>query len=98
MNTETSTDPALSAQIANVLRESAELKEEAVALLLSKGVVLDLSTKWLTQKKYCEAFGINSVQTVNNWIKRGIIPPENVRVIPELNDLRLIKAVPYQPQ
>lgn len=32
---------------------------------------------------------------VSNWIKRGIIPPENILEFPELNDIRLIKAVPY---
>lgn len=31
---------------------------------------------------------------VSNWIRWGIIPPENILHIPELNDLRLIKAVP----
>ena len=93
---QTETKASLKDEIEELLRDSGRLKEEAITLLLSQGVVLDLSTKWLTQKEYCKKFGISNVQTVNNWISRGIIPAENVRVIPELNNLRLIKGVPYQ--
>ncbi len=31
-----------------------------------------------------------------NWIRRGIVPAENIRVVDELNGLKLIKAVKYR--
>ncbi len=62
-------------------------------MLNGEAVILD---EWLTVKRYCQRFGIKDTQVVTNWIKRGIIPPENVREVEELNGLRLIKAVPYR--
>lgn len=56
-------------------------------------VVLDLS-EWVTQKRYAEEHGV-SIPTVSNWIGRGIIPADCVQIIPELNDLRLIKNQDY---
>ncbi len=32
---------------------------------------------------------------VNNWTKRGVVPAENVISVGRLNNLKLIKAVPY---
>ncbi|RYU94186.1 hypothetical protein [Emticicia agri] len=69
--------------------------QEAKELLASTGTGVSLND-WLTIKKYCERFGIKNTETVINWIRRGIIPPENVQVIEELNGIRLIKAVPYK--
>ncbi len=42
-------------------------------------------------------FGINNTSKISNWISRGVIPPENVLELPELNGIRLIKAIPYRP-
>lgn len=39
-------------------------------------------------------FGIKDTHIVSNWIRRGIIPPENIQVMEELNDLKLTRAVP----
>lgn len=52
--------------------------------------------EWVTVKEYAKRFNIPNQQTVSNWIIRGIIPPENIVVIEELNNIRLIKAVKYQ--
>ena len=49
----------------------------------------------VNSQKYAEKFNV-SLQVVQNWINRGIVPAENIRVVEELNDLKLIKAVPYK--
>ena len=85
----------ISPEVAKMLAEGETLIEQAELILLKKGVVMDLSTEWLTQTEYCKRFGISGVNVVNNWIRRGIIPTDNVTTIPELNNIRLIKAVPY---
>lgn len=51
--------------------------------------------EWLTVKEYCKRFEISNTQTVTNWIKRGIIPAENVVTVEEYNNIRLVKAIPY---
>lgn len=82
-------------EIREAAGRSEKLREKAIALLAENGIELKLSD-WLTIKRYCERFGIKSESVVTNWIRRGVIPPENIRVIEELNGLRLIKAVPYE--
>jgi len=51
--------------------------------------------QWVTISEYCKRFNIPNTQTITNWIQRGIVPKENVLTIPEYNNIRLIKAVPY---
>ena len=80
------------------LAKTDKLLEEARTLLLSQGVTLDLTTEWVTIKEYCKRFDIANTQTVTNWIKRGIIPEEDIHVIPEFNDIRMIRAKKYQAQ
>lgn len=53
-------------------------------------------TEWLTISEYCKKFDIPRTQIVTTWINRGVIPKSNVVTIPELNNLRLIRAVKYQ--
>ncbi len=50
---------------------------------------------WVTIREYARRYGIAGTQVISNWIKRGIIPQENIIEIDELNNLRLIKAVVY---
>lgn len=52
--------------------------------------------EFVTIKRYCQLFDIEDTQVISNWIKRGIIPAENIKEIKELNDIKLIKAVPYK--
>lgn len=52
--------------------------------------------EWLTISEYCKKFNIPRTQVVTTWINRGVIPKKNVVTIPELNNLRLIKAIKYQ--
>jgi len=51
--------------------------------------------QWVTIKEYCKRFGIEDTQTVSDWIEAGIIPEENMVIIPEFKDIRMIKAVQY---
>lgn len=51
--------------------------------------------QWLTITEYCKRFDIKDTHTVTNWIRRGVIPAENVVTIPEYNNIRLVKAIPY---
>lgn len=77
------------------LASSKEAQAEAIALLTAQGETIDLA-EWVTIKEYTRRFELGSTNVVSNWILRGIIPPENVRTIKELNDIRLIKAIPYK--
>ena len=81
-------------EIERVLSEAKAAIKEAQSYLISQGEVVDLSD-WVTIKEYCNRFDIKNIETVLNWIKRGIVPAENVRTIEEFNNTRLIKAVPY---
>ncbi len=55
-----------------------------------KGVVYAFP-EWTTIVNYCKLHSIKNPQTVSNWVNRGIISEQNVVVIKELNDLKLIK-------
>lgn len=81
-------------RLQELMADTDKVIQDAQAYLISQGEVVDLA-KWVTIKKYCEMFDIKNTETVTNWIGRGIIPAENVRTIEELNNIRLIKAVPY---
>lgn len=76
-------------------KESEALIEEGKQFLLSQGKGIDLG-EWITIKNYVKRFGLSGENVVTNWIRRGIIPAENVMIIEELNGIRLIKAVPYK--
>lgn len=91
---ETSEKADVKNELATLMASSKETMQETVNFLLHNGVELALD-KWVTIAKYAEMYD-TSTQTVTNWISRGIVPPENIRVVEELNDLRLIKAVKYR--
>jgi len=79
-------------------RAEAELAA-TIAYVQSKGVklpdtLLDMG-KWLTIKRYAQRRGLTT-QVVTNWMARGIIPVDCVRIVPELNDLRLVKDQSYR--
>lgn len=84
----------LSKKIEALLAEGDAAIAEARSYLISQGEVVDLS-EWVTIKEYCKRFGIKNIETVLNWINRGIVPKENVVVVEEFNNTRLIKAVEY---
>ena len=82
-------------QLKTALASAKEAQEEAISLLTSMGETIDLAD-WVTAKEYAKRFGLESTNVVTNWIRRGIIPPENVRVFERFNNIRLIKAVAYK--
>ena len=78
-----------------LLAHGEELLANSEDLLKIKGIEYSFA-EWLTPVKYCEKFNIENVAVITNWINRGKIPPENIRVIEELNNLKLIKAIAYK--
>lgn len=85
----------LKEEIRKALAESRAAQQEARDLLVLQGEVIDLA-EWVTLKEYVKRYNLNSINTLTNWIRRGVVPPENVRTVPELNNIRLVKAVPYR--
>lgn len=85
----------LKEEIRKALAESKAAQQEAKDLLLLQGEVIDFD-EWVTLKEYVKRYNLNSINTLTNWIRRGVVPAENVRTIPELNNIRLVKAVPYR--
>lgn len=77
-----------------LMAETDAVIQEATAFLQQNGTKFPL-TDWLTPAEYAKQFGLKSTNVVSNWIRRGVIPAENILHVPELNDIRLIKAVPY---
>ncbi|MCF0041143.1 hypothetical protein [Dyadobacter fanqingshengii] len=84
----------LSKKIEALLAEGDAAIADARSYLISQGELVDLS-EWVTIKEYCHRFEIKNVETVLNWISRGIVPRENIMVVEEFNNTKLIKAVPY---
>jgi hypothetical protein len=78
-----------------LLANGEELLANGEDFLKIRGVEYSFA-EWLTPVKYCEKFNIENVAVITNWINRGKIPPENIRVIEELNNLKLIKAILYK--
>ena len=78
-----------------LLANGEDLLAKSEDLLKIKGIEYSFA-EWLTPIKYCEKFNIENVAVITNWINRGKIPSENVRVVEELNNLKLIKAVSYK--
>ncbi len=82
-------------EIQDELNRSKEIRHEAEILLQSlDGSIIDLK-EWVTIKEYARKYG-ESDKVIHNWIRRGIIPPDGVRVVKELNNIRLIRAIPYK--
>jgi hypothetical protein len=82
-------------ELKNRMKQTDALLNEVKDFIRLGGLDYDLE-EWVTIKSYCEKFEIDNTQVISNWIKRGIVPPENVKEIEELNGLKLIKAVPYK--
>lgn len=51
---------------------------------------------WVTIADYCRLYKFKPAR-VQNWINREIVPRQNVVVIQELNNLKLLRNIPYQP-
>lgn len=51
--------------------------------------------EWVTIADYARLHNIK-LNRVTNWISRKIIPPQNVKVFPELNNLKLLRNQLYR--
>ena len=80
------------AELESLINESEKALKDYV---ISKGRSYPLD-EWVTIKEYCKRFGIENTQTVTNWIKRGVITSQDIVVLVDLNDIRLIRAIPYR--
>lgn len=88
-------DLDVSPEVQELLDESKKLIELAKDYFVSNGQVFEIG-KWLTITKYCRKYNIKDDAVVTNWIKRGIIPPEDVHTFVELNNLRMIRDRKYK--
>ena len=84
----------ISAKIKMMSKQADKLIVESQTLISTPEFVIDLN-EWITMKEYTKRFQLSSTNVVSNWIKRGLVPPSNIRVLPMLNNLKLIKAVKY---
>jgi hypothetical protein len=85
------------AEINDLIADTDNLINQAETFLaLERGGNRYKLGEWLTIRDYAKKFGLPNTMVVTNWIARGIVPPENILELPELNDIRLIRAVPYR--
>ena len=84
----------VSAKNKMVIAELEKAIAEADNLIATPEFTIDLN-EWITMKEYTKRFQLSSTNVVSNWIKRGVVPPSNIRTLPMLNNLKLIKAVKY---
>lgn len=77
-----------------LIKESKNLLAQIDSVLATPDYTINLN-EWVTMKEYSKRFNLSTTNVVTNWIKRGIIPQENIRTVPMLNGLKLIKAVKY---
>ena len=82
-------------QLDDAVKSSKSTQSVAISLLTEMGETIELRD-WVTAKEYARRFDLESTNVVTNWIRRGVIPAENVRTFEHFNGLRLIKAVPYK--
>lgn len=73
----------------------AKLEEQQKVAIVIDGKKYELS-EWVTLSDYCKHYGIKSTSRVSNWILRGIIPQENIINVSRLNNLTLIRLLPYK--
>jgi hypothetical protein len=76
------------------LSDAQQQTTENIKIAQENGFVVDMA-QWLTIKRYAEKYRV-SQQVVVNWIGRGVIPANSTMILPELNDIRLVKDQPYK--
>jgi hypothetical protein len=53
-------------------------------------------TEWLTPKECVKQYNLASISVISNWIKRRIIPKEDIVESKSLNGLKLIRNKVYK--
>ena len=77
-----------------MIEEANKAIAESQNYITTPEYVIDLN-EWVTIKEYAKRFQVASTNVVSNWIKRGIVPAENIKILPMLNGIKVIKAVRY---
>ena len=85
----------LKQSVEDLLLETQKLVSEAKNFLMSEGKIIEID-KYLTIKNYCKKHEIKDESVVTNWIRRGIIQPEDIHTFTDLNGLRMIKDKIYK--
>lgn len=73
-----------------------ELLQERAQMAIEYKGVRYAYPEWVTISTYCKLNAIANIQTVFNWVKRGVVAAHDKVEIPELNDLKLIRNKRYQ--
>lgn len=87
--------------VATFLLERANILKQKVQIVTNdpevkyKGITYAFP-EWTTIVSYCKLHSIKNPQIVSNWVSKGVISAQNVVIIKELNDLKLIRNVHYQ--
>lgn len=76
------------------LAEAEQQSAESLKIATQHGFVVD-TAEWMTIKRYAEKYSV-SQQVVVNWIGRGVIPSSCLMILPEFNDMRLVKDQSYR--
>jgi len=77
-----------------IIKQSNQLISQVDSVLTTPDFMVNLN-EWVTMKEYSKRFNLSTTNIVTNWIKRGIIPEENVKILPMMNGLKLIRAIKY---
>ncbi|WP_128544101.1 hypothetical protein [Larkinella soli] len=86
---------AQSEMLDRIIAESDMVIEEGKRYLALNGKQYKLED-WLTSAEYARKYGLSSANVVTNWIMRGVIPPEDIIDVPELNNLKLVRNREYK--
>lgn len=100
MRTATATDATAireaKARALSTLLDAHEVEQqETLRFLALNGKRYNLED-WLTPVEYARRYGLRSANNVTNWMMRGIIPPDDILDVPELNGLRLVRNRVYK--
>ncbi|WP_080055811.1 hypothetical protein [Spirosoma aerolatum] len=92
--------PYFESKLAERVNTLDALTEKANLILSQKGKITYegkeyILGEWVTIADYCRLYNFKPSR-VQNWIDREIVPRQNVIVIQELNNLKLVKNVPYR--
>lgn len=82
-------------ELSEIMTKAEKLISLGRNLLINQGKVID-TNDYLTIKRYCEKYNLKSEAVVLNWIARGIIPKEDVLILTEFNNLKVIPDKQYK--
>lgn len=79
--------------VSDIKEDLSELKRLEDVKIVVSGAEYDLHD-WVTISDYSKQHNLK-VSRVQNWINRGVVPRDKVLVVPQLNDVKLIKNEIY---